>query len=134
MVISTTIVLGALMPWYIKVHLEREGRAAPADDNKSVIRDTLMMETSPAGESEKSKRYRTKLQNLVRRIDENYIKPFLIYNYALRKKEIERSKRQNVPQSDGPHEGRMTLNNDNSAGGHSNGGGRKSSDVGSRVS
>lgn len=33
------------------------------------------------------------MQKLVKRIDEKYIKPFLIFNYEARKKEIMRSKK-----------------------------------------
>jgi hypothetical protein len=60
---------------------------------ETTLRDTFLGKGELAGESERSKKYRSKLQKLVRRLDENYVKPFFIFDYANRKKDINKSKK-----------------------------------------
>lgn len=58
----------------------------------NMIRDTFIRETVIAEDLDEYKRLHPKSEKRFKLIDENYVKPFLIYNYLERKDDIKQAK------------------------------------------
>ncbi|KRX03049.1 hypothetical protein PPERSA_08124 [Pseudocohnilembus persalinus] len=117
-VLITTIVLGALMPCYLKIHLKAmEKKQAASPENEALLQDNdeeaddqnindpeeIQKKFDEQKKKELKKKYKNSCIRFVKIFDEKVIKPFLIYNYKQRKIEINNQKkviRENIQPSD----------------------------------
>ncbi|CAD8211124.1 unnamed protein product [Paramecium pentaurelia] len=85
MVIITTIILGAMMPFYIKLNLKQKVE----DSNKKLLQNY-----------EIESGYRRQIQNKFKYLDDHYFKYWMIFNYQNRKSEILRQQQEKQQDED----------------------------------